>query len=460
MRRNRRRQSLRASAAIGIAAVLISTSLQAAGFRVGEESVSGLGNAYAGGAAVADDASTVHANPAGMTRLGRDQLTGGAILIYPDVDFDNTGSVLSDGTAISGNDGGQGGIPVAIPSLYGVWGYRGDLPFGLTDLKLGLGITAPFGLKTDYDTPWVGRYNEVTTSLKTININPSAAVRVGRGLSLGIGLNIQRADAKLSQAIDFGSSCAAVQGTANCLANFGLTPGGSDGAGTIRGFDIAFGYNLGALYEFSPRTRAGLHFRSQVNYTFDLDAEFEVSNEARAFLAAVGNPTGFTNTKAETEIAIPETISASLYHEVNDRLALMADVTWTHWSRFDELRVNFDDASTPANVITASYNNVFRLGLGASYRVTSDLTLRAGVAFDESPLDSRFRSGAVPDADRRIVAVGLGYALGDDIRIDVGYSHLFLDTGRTRAASPTGSVLNGEFDIDVDNFGIGVTWRL
>lgn len=446
-------------AAVFLVVGLTSTAALAAGFRVGEESVSGLGNAYAGGAAIADDASTVHANPAAMTRLGRDQVNGGAILINPDVDFDNTGAVLSDGSPISGNDGGQGGIPAAIPSLYGVWGYRGDLPFGLSDLKLGLGVTAPFGLKTDYDTPWVGRYNEVTTSLKTVNINPAAAVRVGRRLSLGFGLNLQRADAKLSQAIDFGSSCAALRGAADCLASFGLTPGASDGAGTIRGFDIAFGYNLGALYEFSPRTRAGLHFRSQVNYTFDLDAEFEVSNEARAFLAAIGNPTGFTNTKAETEIAIPETVSASLYHEVNDRLALMADVTWTHWSRFDELRVNFDDASTPANVIAASYNNVFRVGLGASYRLTPDLVLRAGVAFDESPLDSKFRSGAVPDADRRIVALGLGYDLSDDIRLDVGYSHFFLDTGRTRAVSPTGSVLNGEFDIDVDNFGLGLTWK-
>lgn len=455
---NRPRRIAGPAVAICLVAGLPSHPLQAAGFKVGEESVSGLGNAYAGGAAIADDASTVHANPAGMTRLDRDQINGGAILIYPDVDFDNTGSVLADGSPISGNDGGQGGIPAAIPSLYGVWGYRGDLPFGLADLKLGLGVTAPFGLKTDYDTPWVGRYNEITTSLKTVNINPSAAVRIGR-LSLGLGLNAQRADAKLSQAIDFGASCAALRSAADCLASFGLTPGASDGAGTIRGFDIAFGYNLGALYEFSPRTRAGLHFRSQITYTFDLDAEFEVSNEARAFLAAIGNPTGFTNTKAETEIAIPETLSASLYHEIDDRLALMVDVTWTHWSRFDELRVNFDDASTPANVITASYDNVFRVGLGASYRLRPDLVLRAGVAFDESPLDAKFRSGAVPDADRRIVAVGLGYDVSDDIRLDLGYSHFFLDTGRTRAMSPTGSVLNGEFDIDVDNFGVGLTWK-
>lgn len=424
----------------------------AAGYAVDFQSVSGAGTAYAGGAAAATDASTIHYNPAGMTLLDGDQMVVGLHYIAPVIDFDNSGAVLSNGALITGGDGGDGGKNAAIPNFYYMWD-RGN------GFRLGLGMNAPYGLVTKYDPDWVGRYSEVTTSLKTINVNPSAAMRLTDKLSVGAGLNLQYVRAKLSQALDFGTVCADALGAAACAGGFGLAPQANDGMGLVSGWDVAYGFNAGLLYEPTSTTRFGAHYRSRINYDIDLDARFDVPVAARAFLTAVGIPNAFTNGGARTKLTIPETASASVYHELNPLWAVMADVTWTRWSQFAELRVNSDEPTTPVNLLPTNWNDVFRVSAGATYEWSGNITLRGGLAFDESPIDDAFRGPGIPDSDRYIVAVGLGYRLSDSITADFAYQHLFLKNGPTRRISATNSVLNGDFDIDIDVFSAGVTWK-
>ncbi len=424
----------------------------AAGYAVGHESVSGAGTAYAGGAAAAGDASTIQSNPAGLTRLDGNQMIFGVQGIIPVIDFDNSGAVLSDGTPTTGGDGGDGGKEAVVPNLYFLW----DLESGV---KLGLGINAPYGLITKYDPDWVGRYSEITTSLKTININPSAAVRVTDRLSVGAGLNLQYVRAKLLQAIDFGTICVSQVGAATCAGTFGLAPQANDGTGFVSGEDFGYGFNLGLLYEPTAATRVGVHYRSRIEYTIDLNADFNVPAAARTFFVAGGAPTAFTDGDAETKLTIPETASASVYHTINPRWAAMADVTWTRWRQFDELRINFDDPATPANVLPTNWNDVFRVSAGATYEWSDSVTLRGGLAFDESPIDDAFRGPGIPDSDRYVIALGLGYRLSDSLSVDFAYQHLFFKDGLTRRLSATNSVLNGEFDVDVDMVSVGMNWK-
>jgi long-chain fatty acid transport protein len=185
----------------GVAALALNGTALAAGYAVGVDSVSGLGLGFSNGAQ-AGDASVIWANPAGMTKLDRSEVVGGAGLILPRLDFENEGSVLFNGAPIPGGDGGNGAFPSVIPNLYGVY-------VASPELRFGLGLNAPYGLVTDWDPNGVTRYNEVTTSLKTFNVNPAVAYRALPGLSLGAGVNLTYADARLLQAIDFGSLCAA-----------------------------------------------------------------------------------------------------------------------------------------------------------------------------------------------------------------------------------------------------------
>lgn len=423
----------------------------AAGYAVGQESVAGMGLAHAGGAAAANDLSTVFSNPAGMTRIKGRRVTLGGALILPTVEFGEQNSTLFDGTPTSGGEGGEGGQNVLIPHLYGVYTTA-------SGVKIGFAINSPFGLVTNYEDGWKGRYSEITTSLKGVNFNPSVAREVLPGLSVGLGGSVQILKGKLLQNIDFGSSCAQAQGlnAAACLANFGIAPGQSDGAGRVRGQTLGFGFNVGALYEPVAGTRFGAHYRSRMNFNFDGTAKFQIPPGARAFLNAAGVPDSFAITGAEFTLVEPELASVSAYHALTDQWSVMADVTWTRWAVFDKLRIEFDDQTT-TNILETKWDNVFRYSLGAAYRHAPDLVWRFGVAFDDSPINGDFRGPGIPDSDRIVLGLGLGHAISDDVWMDLGYQHLFFKTGNTRRVSATNSVLSGDFQVHVDVFGISFT---
>lgn len=419
-----------------------------AGFALIEQSVSGLGNAFAGGAAVAEDATTIFFNPAGMTRLKGQQAVAGLHLIMPQSDFKKESANLSPllgGAALTGGDGGQGGETGLAPNLY----YAVNLDNGWA---FGLGINAPFGLATEWDDGWVGRYHALRSEVMTVNINPSAAYRVNEHLSLGAGVSAQYVKAELSNAIDFGSITAPAGGV----------PQGDDGKAELEADDWGYGFNLGMLYEFTENSRAGLAYRSRIKYTAEGDADFSVSATATARLNAMraGNPAvpPFVDADVQADITLPDSASLSIYHGFNSKWAVMADVTWTNWSTFDELRVEFENAQ-PDNVTTESWKDSWRYSLGATFNPSERLTLRAGIAYDEEPIpDAEHRTPRIPGEDRLWTSLGLGYRIGERAKVDVGYAHLFVDDSKINkqaGTDPTGEdfirgSLKGEFENSVD----------
>lgn len=422
-----------------IDAVSMSTA-NAAGFTLIEQSASGMGNAFAGAAAVAEDASTIFFNPAGMAYLSDNQLVIAVHAISPSAEFSNnasrTISAVGTPTAMRGSDGGDTGELAFIPNIY--------FAKAVSDtIHLGIGINTPFGLKTEYDNGWVGRYSAVKSEVKTININPAISFKASDHFSVGAGLNLQRTEATLTNALDFGTICYGLVGPATCSGVLHLTPQNADGGVSIKGDDWGWGYNLGVIFQPSQASRIGVAYRSQIHYT--LEGRVTFSNVPGALAAAM--PDGSVTAK----LVLPDTLSASIAHKLDDQWELLADATWTHWDKFKQLRVVRSSGTQLLNQ-PENWENTMRYSLGASYRYNENLKLRAGIAYDESPVLDDFRTPRIPDNDRTWLSLGASYKLSPSSSVDAGYTHLFVkDATLTQGAvGTTTGQLSGQYDSNVN----------
>lgn len=431
-------------------AMALSGQAMAAGFQLIEQSVSGMGTAYAGSAALAEDASTVYFNPAGMTKLTGSELVAAAHIVVPQADYTDGGSSITavvGGGSLGTDTGGDSGVLGAVPNIYLTHSYNDRL-------AVGLGINAPFGLSTKYHDNWIGRYHAVESALKTININPSIAYKINDRLSLGAGLNVQYIDAKISNAIDFGTITLAIAGPGAGSP----TPGQLDGFVTLKGDDWSLGYNLGLLFELSPQTRLGLHYRSEIDHKLTGTADFTVPTTNAITNAVVGGSGRFVDTGVSAKADLPATLSLSLYHAFNPQWAVMADISRTFWHSLPELRFDFANPLEPDGVTTLNWNNSNRYSIGATYKHTNRITYRFGLALDETPIPSpEFRTPRIPGQDRTWLAFGASYKKSDRLSFEFGYAHLFVkdptinktNTGVGTEDFARGNLI-GSYDASVD----------
>ncbi len=398
----------------------------AAGFALSEQNASGLGNAYAGAAAVAEDASTIFFNPAGMTYLEGTQIVGALHLIRTTGDFDDRNSQRA-GIRPLGNEGGDFGGLAAIPNVY----YKQDIN---EQLKFGIGIGTPFGLKTDYDKNWLGRFQALKSELKTVNINPSLAWKLNDQWSFGFGVSAMWAQAELTSAVNLGAAESSVNN---------------------KGKDWGFGYNLGAIYQVTPDTRLGLSFRSKVEQHLKGDAR----SPFKTFNAVPGST---LNTDITADLTLPETLSLSSFSRLDERWDLLADVTWTRWSQFKTLTVVRDNGS---NTILGStqehWNNTLRYSLGLNYRYSDTIKLRTGVAYDEEAIDNNHRTSRIPGNDRVWLSFGASWQYSPQTRFDAGYAHLFIKEATIyddqRTSTPSKGLIDGKYNGSADILSLQFT---
>ena len=442
--------------------LFLSSTAYSAGFAIIENSASGMGKAYAGAAAVAEDASTVWFNPAGMTYLtdnlgGKSQLSNSLNIIIAGTDFKDKGSAppASLGSAsINGRKKTSETIVSSVPGLYYVRPINKNLNFGLS-------INAPFGSKTDYDKDWIGRYQATETDMKTININPSLSWKASDKLSLGGGISAQYIDVTLGKSYDTAAACRKVALQSGSTATLDYCNSKfpkaaqykNDGQATVSGDDLSFGFNLGLLYQPSDLTRVGVSYRSQIKHKLEGKAAYQ--NNA-AFvpivtqLEALGINT-FSNRSIKASVDVPESISLSLVHKFSDRLELMGDVTWTGWSSFKDLIVTEASTGNEVTKVHENWKDVTRVSLGANYKYSDKLTLRTGVAIDQEPIPSaRHRTPRIPGNDRTWLSVGAGYKMNKKISLDFGYSHLFLNKTAIDNPGENGYSVKGIYDSQVD----------
>lgn len=411
----------------------------ASGFAIIEQSVKGLGNAFTSGGTDAQDASAIFFNPAGLMLFSDNSVVTAGYLIAPSARFQNQNSVSVIGAPLSGGNGGDAGPNKLLPNFYAAWN-AGDR------VKLGIGVNAPFALATDYESNWVGRYQALKSELSTININPTIAAKLSDNFAIGAGINVQYAAAELSNAIDFGLIGRRV--------GLPTQPQGADGSVELWGQDWSVGYNVGLMYTPSENTRIGLNYRSGITHDLRGRANFNVPPQA----AALRQRGQFVNTGASAELKTPDTVSLSAYQKVSPNVAIVGDVTWTNWSRFQELRVEFDNPAQPDTVQPENWRDTFRFGAGVNYDVSKSLTLRAGVAYDQTPVKDEFRTARIPDGNRTWVSVGASYRPNENLSLDVGYAHLFVDTVPLNEVGSTGERLRGEYRSGVDIVGVQAAW--
>ncbi|UCF90078.1 MAG: outer membrane protein transport protein [Desulfobacterales bacterium] len=446
MKRNLARRFLVFAVVSGIVACLAGPAL-AGGFLLFEQSVKGLGNAFAGGAAVAEDATTIFYNPAGITRLPGSQFEFGAHYIIPSAEFDNKGSTTSPlvgGAPLTGGDGDDAGVAAVVPHLY----YAQEI----TDkFHAGIGINSPFGLETDYDKGWVGRYHALKSRLLTINFNPSLAFKVNDLMSVGAGFNAQYFDTKLTNAVDFG--------TIGAIGGAGTIPQTLDGLAQVQGDDWGFGYNFGFLVTPTDNFRLGFAYRSAIDFKVDGEADF--STPAPAIPLAVA--TGLVDTDAKADITLPATASLSAYWQIHRKWAIMGDIFWTQWSQLDEIRIELDTG--PEVVTTLKWKDTLRYALGVSYFHDPQWTFRIGTAFDETPIpNARRRTPRIPGNDRIWATVGASYRFSERLGVDLAYAHLFVDDPEIRKSGTdpedvTRGALRGDYDAGVNIVSAQVSWQ-
>jgi long-chain fatty acid transport protein len=396
----------------------------AAGFQLLEQNASGIGNAYAGSAALAENASTVFVNPAGMTQLQARQISLGFAAVRPNFEFTNTSS--SNPPAATGTNANGGGDFVVIPNAYV------SMPLA-KDLYLGVGLGAPFGLITEYDDSWVGRFQATKFDVQTINLNPSLAYRVNEQLSVGGGVNYQQLEATYERFAAVGVPP---------FTTPALNAAAQSTKVQLKADDTTWGWNVGATLQAGADTRLGLSYRSRMKYT--LDGTLNSTNQAIS-----------PNVGAAADIELPDTWILSAMHKINDRLDLLADVSWTGWSSIQKvniIRTTGAQAGSTAQTLDANFQDSWRVALGANYGLNEMWKLKLGIAYDQTPVNSDSeRLVSLPDNDRLWLTIGTQWKVAPGSALDLGLAYLQVkDTkiDNNQTAQGRGRV-TGEYDSDV-----------
>ena len=400
----------------GTAYVAGSTDAKAAGFYIQEQSVSGLGTAFAGSTTSIRDASTIYFNPAGMTRLDGAQANLGVHLLLSNGDLDDTGTTNPGPNPVSTGNGGNPYSASPVPNAY--------IAMPLTDMLWGgLGISAPFGLANEYDDGYFGRFDSTETELITINISPVVAYQATPWLSIGGGLDIQYADAELKSAIS------------DTIA---------EGESKLEGDDVSMGFNLGLLVTPREGTDIGFSYRNGINH--ELDGNISVTG-----LSGLVPTAPNFSTAGSADLDLPDIWTLGVAQDLNDKWRVMGQITRFGWSDFEDITA-ISDAGAVISTVEQGYQNTWALAIGAEYEWNPEWTFRAGYQFDETPTTSEFRTTRTPDGDRHWFTAGATYDINEKFSVDMAGA--YIDVGdETISVSRNGGLSQVEADTS-GNVGI------
>ncbi|MBF7142646.1 MULTISPECIES: OmpP1/FadL family transporter [Pseudomonas] len=415
---------------LGLAVTLASTQLLASGFAINEQSVSGMGVGFAGRSSSAEDASTVAGNPAGMALLKREQFTVGAAAIYADTDINHSRSTL--GGSSEGDMVPLVGVPMGyyVKPLNDQW-------------AVGFGVYVPFGLATDYESGFAGRYWADRSEVKVITFQPTVSYAFNDKVSIGIGPTFNRIEGELtSRTIN----------AANPIS-------GGDGQVKIKGDDTAVGFNAGILIQATDSTRLGLTYHSKVDYHLD------GNTKARNLRPVAALPAFNFKADASLDITTPESVDLSFTHELNDRWTIYGGSTWTRWSRLENITVENSGNRTATalglGTITEEQNwhDTWAHAIGAAYKLNKQWTLRTGFSVDQTPTNNTDRSPRIPTGDRRIFSLGAGYSPTDNLTLDFAYSYLKEESVDVNLASATKGAYSSTYHNSAHGFGSSLTYK-
>lgn len=427
----------RSTTAVAAAMLALGTGQAFGGaFGLQTQNASGLGHAYAGGAAAAEDVSTIFFNPAGLVRLLKTELVFSGNLICPTAKFNDGGSQAALLQPLGGTGGEAGGCAV-VPNMYiGV-------PF--TDKwSFGLGINAPYGLMTEYDSDWLGRFQAIKSKVETININPALSWEPAKTFTVGAGVSWQKLKAELTKNANYTAIFA--QGVAGlgplptgaAAALIGSAAGLQSGV-KITGDDDGWGWNAGVLWQVTPQTRIGAAYRSSIKY--DVTGNVEFTNPTAAGLgplppglAPVGaalvagiNAGPLANGGVNLSIKMPDTANLSIFSELNKEWDVMADLQYTGWSSIQTVEIIRTTGTALPGALHWNFRNTWRGSVGFNYHYTDKWIFRGGVAYDQTPTNDTDRTPGLPDGSRTWLALGVHYHINEQWQVDLAYAHEFIN---------------------------------
>lgn len=379
--------------------------LWAGGLYLQEYGTPSMGTASAGAEAIAVDASTALHNPAGMTRVEGQQLMLGGGAAYSTVHFDRDPSTPFDG----GNGGDAGGWAPLMGAYY---------THSLSDRwSFGFGLFTLSGAALDYDNDWTGRYQCQDVSILTLYVLPSLAYQVTDQLSVAAGAGAVYGDLELDVAVPRGSF--------------------PDGQATLDGDDVEFVWNLSALYEISERTRVGIMYFSESELEFSGDLKFDPSG------LAVGT---------DTDLPLAQFIRAGVYHDLNDKWALLGTVAWEEWSTLDNVNIS---TGGPGASMPRNWDDTWHYAMGVHYRPSEKWLYQAGIAYDDSPVSATYRTADMPIDEQWRYAIGVQHQLSE--RTTIGAAFEYVDAGDAEIDS---AQLVGEYDRNaIYVLGLYANWK-
>jgi long-chain fatty acid transport protein len=399
--------------ALAVAVALVSTSAWSAGFQLNEFSSSGLGRAYSGEGAIADDAGNVSRNPALITMFDRPTFSAGAIFVDPGVD-------ISGRSPTGASLGAKNIAPTAwVPNLHFVAPINDQFGWGAS-------VTSNYGLATEFNNNYAAGAYGGTTDLETLNLNLSGAYRLDSHWSFGVGFDAVYARAKIERyAGDLGKIVAGSGALPPALAGQVAQIPGDTQIAYLKGDEWGFGWNAGILYEIDKNNRYGFTYRSEVKIDFDGDYKSSLPSAYNQILGNFGLPSGTDGrtTGGSLTLNLPEMWELSGYNRVAPQWAVHYSLTYTSWSQFQELKATNSNGDTLFQK-DESFRDAYRIALGTTYYMDDNWTFRTGIAFDDSPVPADKRSISIPDQDRFWLSAGATYAFNKDASIDAGVSYM------------------------------------
>lgn len=423
----------------------------AGAFQLFEQNAVNMGDFGAGGAAIADDASTAFYNPAGMIRIPNQQIVISGDDIITNLHFtgSNTWSSLSTAlpsTPYTQTGSSQGGASDFVPAFHYVIPLNHCWSFGFS-------VGAPFGLETSYSQNDLLRYSATKTYLAVIDVSPDLAYRITDKFSLGAGPDIEHLNATLN---------AMVSPQAPGLDTLSENNAGAWG----------YGWHAGALYQFTPETRMGLAYHSQVH--FNVQGTSTLSGP----LAGLGiSPIGsLSSNNLQVNAMLPPSSTLSIYHDINPQWAIDASANFTQWTQFNNVLTlqnvqgitidpitslaipAFTDVSLPQH-----FSNAWRFAVGSQFKPCDKWLVRAGLGFDQTPVNGTYRNVRLPDSNRYAVAVGGHYQFCKAVGLDAGWTHLFMRNAAVNTTDMLGpqlSTTNGIYKNHADLVGAQLTLNI
>lgn len=408
-----------------LSTLLLSTSAMAAGFHLREQSAAAQGNAYAGATAGAENGSYAYYNAAGLTRQKGLQVNLGATYIAPRATAKN----------VMSNNGTRGADVENV--VHAAVSPNGIVSYQLNDKAFAaIAANSQFGMITKYDPEWVGSDHGITSDLKSGTITPMFAYKATDKLSLGAGVQMQYVWAHLT-------------------SSHTLAPGVRVNNVTTNGNDFDMGYQLGALYEFTDSTRVGVGYRSEINH------------KLKGKMKSSGSPStefnALTNQKISAKLTTPAMLSMGVYHDINEKWAVMAEYQRVFWSSFQNLTFVGDRLNKPeGNIdqVKENWRDTNFYSIGTSYMLDNQWKLRLGLAYDQSAVRYAHRTPRIPDSDRIWYSAGLGYQYNENLSFDVGYTYIKAHSARMNSAvtGNEGSDVSADYSNSVKVFAFSLNY--